>query len=347
MIIEKNITADKIIFWATCILTKAGLSELDAEKVSQSLVQTSLWGIDSHGIARIPHYLSRFDVKSINTNPNFKFTKTASATGRLDGDDGHGILIMTSATQHAIDLAKDAGIGAVGIENSSHCGAIGLYTRMIAKEGMVGIAFTHSDSLVTPFGGNKAFFGTNPISIAFPTENPNEPVCLDMATSIVPWNYVMNAKRDNTQLATGIGVDESGNETRNAADTVAVRPMAGYKGFALAFLIDMLCGPLNGMAFGPEIPTMYGNLENKRKLGSLVIVLDPEKFGGKNLIKTTGTNMINMLKSQSDEILFPGEPEYLKESKRLQDGIPITEGLEAEFAYWSKKLNVPEPEYNV
>lgn len=343
---DKKITSGEMLKWATNILIKAGLSESAAKIVSGALVKTSLWGIDSHGIARIPHYLSRFETKSINANPVFKFEQTASATARLDGDDGHGIVIMTSATKHAIAIAKESGVGVIGVENSSHCGAIGLYTRTIAKEGMVGIAFTHSDSLVTPAGGNKAFFGTNPISIAFPTENEDEPICLDMATSVVPWNYVMNAKRDHKPLPIGIGVDKQGRDTTVAEDIVAVRPMADYKGFALAFLIDMLCGPLNGMAFGPNIPTMYGELDKKRKLGSLVIALDPEKFGGKGTIRSIGTSMINKLKSQSDQILFPGQPEYIMQAARIENGIPITEGLEQEFSYWSNLLQVPEPKYN-
>ena len=56
----------------------------------------------------------------------------------------------------------------VGVSDSSHCGAMGLYTRTAAKAKLLGIAMTHSSSVVAPHGGKDKFFGTNPLSIAFP-----------------------------------------------------------------------------------------------------------------------------------------------------------------------------------
>ncbi len=331
--------------WGKTIFEKFGVSSIDAAGISSALCLTSLWGIDSHGIARIPHYLTRYEAGSLNKKPNIRFHQTAAATGQINGDEGHGIVIMREATDHAVNLAKDAGVGIVGVQNSSHCGAIGLYTRQITEAGMVGIAFTHSDALAVPFGGRKAFFGTNPISIAFPVENTSEPICLDMATSIVPWNFIMNAKRDKIKVPIGYGVDKCGNDTDNADEIVAVKPMADHKGYALAFLIDMLCGPLNGMAFGPNITPMYHELDKKRSLGSLVIAIDPSKFGGKDSLRNTGTSIIEMLKLQGENILFPGQPEYQRKAKRLLSGIPISDSLSLDFLHWSEKAGITAPFY--
>lgn len=342
---DNLLSTENAISWSKAVFKKAGASENDATILATSLVNTSLWGIDSHGIARIPHYLNRFKAGSINITPNIKFNRTAAAAGRLDGDDGHGIIIMNQATHHSITLAKEAGIGAIGVENSSHCGAIGLYTRQITEAGMVGIAFTHSDSFVVPHNGKKAFFGTNPISIAFPSENRNEPICLDMATSIIPWNYIMNAKREGALVPLGYGVDKNGNDTQAADDIVAVKPTSLHKGYAMAFLIDMLCGPLNGMAFGPNITPMYDKLDQKRKLGSFIIAIDPNRFGGKDSIKIIGTAIINMLKQADEKILFPGEPEYISKKIRTEKGIPVTDALAQEFRECSNILGVDSPVY--
>jgi ureidoglycolate dehydrogenase (NAD+) len=336
-----QVDSEAILTWGKQLFQKVGLPEADASAIVEALVTTSLWGIDSHGIARIPHYMSRYETGSIKTHPAITFTQTAAATGRVDGDHGHGILIMRSATRHAIQLAENAGVGVVGIYNSSHCGAIGLYTRQITEAGMVGIAFTHSDALVVPHGGKKAFFGTNPISIAFPSEDTSEPVCLDMATSIIPWNFIMNAKREESAVPLGFGVDSGGMDTTNAADIVAVKPMAGHKGYAMAFLIDMLCGPLNGMKFGPNLTAMYQDLDVRRELGSLVIALDPERFGGTAFLKAASSAMVSQVKTQGKDVLFPGQPEYASKVKRLAEGIPVTAALAAEFASWSEKLGAP------
>jgi ureidoglycolate dehydrogenase (NAD+) len=126
-----NVTFENILIWGKNIFIRLGLSEYDSTIISNALAKTSLWGIDSHGIARIPHYLTRLENGTINKNPILNFIKTAASTSQLDGDDGHGIIIMTKATECAIDLAKEAGVGIVGIQNSSHCGAIGLYSHML------------------------------------------------------------------------------------------------------------------------------------------------------------------------------------------------------------------------
>ena len=332
---------EAVLDWCVRALEASGVPSKDARTVATALVNTSLWGIDSHGISRLPHYLNRISQRSIKPQPKISFTRTAAGTGSVDGDHGLGIVVCTQATEHTIVIARESGIGAVGVNNSSHCGAIGLYTRQIAQAGMVGIGFTHSDSFVVPYHGKKAFFGTNPISIAFPTENPDEPLCVDMATSIVPWNRIMNARRENTPVPLGWGVDAEGNDTTDPHAIRAVKPTADHKGFALAFLIDMLCGPLNGMPFGTHIPKMYENLDQHRRLGSFFIAIDSTKFGaGKGLPGVISTS-IREVKGEGEAILFPGEPEYISKRNRSRTGIPIEPGLLAEIKHWSERLNIP------
>ena len=103
----------------------------------------------------------------------------------------------------------------------------------------------------------------------------------------------------------------------------------------------MLCGPLNGMNFGPNMTSMYKDLDKQRKLGSLVIAIDPARFGGKNTIKMVGTAIINQVKTHGDNVLFPGQPEYISKSKRIINGIPLSEAIIADFNNWSQKLNIP------
>jgi len=326
--------------WSSIIFTKVGLTSEDANILSDSLVLTSLWGIDSHGIARIPHYLKRISLGSINISPNINFVQTSNSVGQLHGDNGHGIIIMHKATKYAINLASNSGVGIVGVSNSSHCGAIGLYTRKITENNMIGIAFTHSDALVVPYGGKQSFFGTNPISIAVPTDKVNEPICLDMATSVIPWNFVMNARRENTLISPEYGVDVNGNAITDPNNIVALNSLAGYKGFGLAFLIDLLCGPLNGMQFGPHITPMYEKLYETRNLGSLIIAIDIKRFYGGGALKIISRRVINELKKQSEKIMYPGEPEYINFKERTNKGIPISISLLSEFEELSKSLQV-------
>jgi ureidoglycolate dehydrogenase (NAD+) len=329
--------------WVTEAFRAVGMSEPDAAKSAALLVQTSLWGIDSHGVARVPHYLNRLTRGSIVAQPKLAFESTAAATGNVDGGDGLGFVVCDFAMSKAIACARTSGVGIVGIRNSSHCGAIGLYTRMAAAEGMIGIAFTHSDSFVVPHGGTQAFFGTNPISIAIPTPDPARPLCLDMATSVVPLNRIMNARRENQPVAPGLGVDAHGKDSTDPHEIVALKPMSGHKGYAMAFMIDLLCGPLNGMAFGPHLNKMYGELDAPRRLGSLMIAFDPARFFGGSGLALAAAAAMAEVKTQGRAILFPGEPEYLSEAARSRSGLPIESGLWEEFAEWSRRLALPLP----
>ena len=342
-----SISTDQLSLWVNQVLMATDMPESAAAIVASNLVQTSLWAIDSHGVSRVPHYLNRLTGGTINPRPQLQFTETGAATGQLDGNHGLGIFVCNFAMEKAISLARNAGVGIVGISNSSHCGAIGLYTRQACLAGMIGIAFTHTDALVVPHLGKKAFFGTNPISIGIPSMIVDQPLCVDMATSIVPWNRIVNARRDGGAIARGLAVNSEGEDTEELTEMVALKPIAEHKGYALGFMIDMLCGPLNGMAFGPHVTNMYKDLDQNRCLGSLMIAIDPQRFAGGALLSQVVTQAIEEVKAQGEAILFPGEPEYKAAKNRRELGIPIEPVLALEFSDWSEKLGVAAPKYSV
>jgi ureidoglycolate dehydrogenase (NAD+) len=289
-------------------------------------VQTSVWGIDSHGVLRLTHYLRRMTIGSIKAASTPVVMRTGPVTAQVHGEDGLGIVHAALAMETAIDMAKENGAGIVGVGHSSHCGAMGLYTRMAAREHLVGIAMTHSSSVVVPHGGTQKYFGTNPVSFAFARQG-GEPICLDMATSQVAWNRVLNARIEGRDLEPGLAVDGDGKPTTDAQRAAAAVPLGGptygYKGYGLAFMIDLLCGALNGMTFGRHINSMYEDLEHPRKIGHLLIAVDPGRFAGGDSLEETVDAVVRDLKTQG-EILYPGEPELIEEKRRLAEGIPST-----------------------
>jgi ureidoglycolate dehydrogenase (NAD+) len=334
--------------WAVDCLRALRLPRRDARQIATSLVQTSLWGVDSHGVARLGHYLSRIEAGSIEPRPKLRVRRTGPCTAQVDGGHGHGIVVCHRAMDEAIALAKKNGIGAVGVANSSHCGATALYGRQAAGAGLIGIAFTHSDAFVAPHGGTKKFLGTNPICITVPTGDPERPLCLDMATSAVPYNRIVNYRRENRPLQPGWALDARGRPTLDAAAVNCLLPLAGHKGYALAFMIDLLCGPLNGMPFGPHIPEMYRKLSRRRRLGSFFIALDPARFGGGKKLPAAAKRMAREARAQpranaKQGVLAPGDPELASAARRAREGIPVEPGLREEIGRWSARLGVATP----
>jgi ureidoglycolate dehydrogenase (NAD+) len=331
--------------WARACLGAVGVPGDDARTVADCLVQTSLWGVDSHGVLRLTHYLTRLTNGSIVADAKPVITRTGPVTARMDGGDGLGIAHAVRAMAVAIEMARETGVGIVGVGNSSHCGAMGLYTREAARQGLIGIAMTHSSSVVVPHGGRHKYFGTNPISFAFAREG-GEPVCLDMATSQVAWNKVLNARIEGDTLDPGLAVDENGEPTTDPglarAGIALGGPTYGYKGYGLAFAIELLCGPLNGMTFGPRVTGMYDEMEKPRRIGHFLMALDPGRFAGGPMLEATVAEMVRDLKTRG-EILFPGEPELNHEKERRSTGIPIEPVAYADMAAWSGKLGLQPP----
>src|SRR5258706_10349759 len=341
----ERIRRERLAAWAIACLEKVGVPPDEAKLVGESLVQTSVWGVDSHGVLRLTHYLNRLTIGSIKCAAVPVVMRTGPVTAQVHGEDGLGIIHATLAMETAIEMAKDAGVGVVGVGHSSHCGAMQLYTRMATREHLVGIALTHSSSVVVPHGGRDKYFGTNPLSIAFPRAG-GEPVCLDMATSQVAWNKVLNARIEGHDLDEGVAVDAKGEPTVDPHAARAAVPLGGpiygYKGYGLAFMIDLLCGAMNGMTYGRHINSMYEDLQNPRKIGHLVIAIDPDRFAGGATLEATVDAVVRDLKTQGD-IPFPGEPELIEQEKRRVAGIPIDDAALADMHAWSKKLGVPPP----
>ena len=341
----ERVAPERLAAWAVACLEKVGVPPPEARLVGESLVQTSVWGVDSHGVLRLTHYLRRMTIGSIRPAAAPVVMRTGPVTAQVHGEDGLGIVHAALAMETAIEMAKENGLGAVGVGHSSHCGAMGLYTRMAAKEHLVGIAMTHSSSVVVPHGGKEKYFGTNPISIAVPRA-AGEPVCLDMATSQVAWNKVLNARIEGYDLDPGVAVDAKGEPTTDPHQARAGIPLGGpiygYKGYGLAFMVDLLCGVMNGMTFGRHINSMYEDLEHPRKIGHFLVAIDPGRFAGAETLEATVDAVVADLRTQG-AILYPGEPEEIAQRERIERGIPIDAEALRDMRDWSVKLGIPPP----
>jgi ureidoglycolate dehydrogenase (NAD+) len=324
------------------LLVAAGVGDRDAQLVAESLVAANLRGIDSHGVARLPHYLRRIHRDSINPQPRIRTEVLAPAAASVDGDDGLGQLVMHRATLTAIELAQGSGAGWVAVSRSSHCGALAFYGLKIAEAGMIGLVFTHVDPMVLPHGSKKAFCGTNPICITAPRANgggsdlPSGALCLDMATSKIPWNTVANAAMEGVPIEKGWAVDTEGHDTTDAAQVASLYPFGSYKGSGLGLMIDVLCAMLSNTPFGPDIPKMYGDLTQPRQLGGMVGAIDIGRFVSLPRFHARIAELIERWgalppSEPEGRVLYPGEPELIERKRRLREGIPIGLQLLKEF----------------
>ena len=305
-----------------------------AAHVATGLVQACLRGVDSHGVRLLPHYLRAVVAGRINSNPTFRFKRTAPASGRLDGDHTFGHAAGGQGMSHAIELAREAGIGAVAVYDSTHFGAAAYFALMAAEKEMIGFSFTHGDSLIISPGGRRPFFGANTICFAAPCGN-EQPLCVDMATSLVTWNKILQVRDHGGSIQQNWGVDEHGNDTQDAQRIAALHPIGGYKGFGLSMMVEVLCSALTGMPFGRHIVRMYADsLEKKRNLGHFFMAFCIDFFIPVEQFKTRMKQMLDEVRSEpakdrSAPVQVPGDPEKRAKAVRCMEGIPL-DGAELE-----------------
>ncbi|MBP1950496.1 ureidoglycolate dehydrogenase [Virgibacillus litoralis] len=312
-------------------LTEADVSEEHASVVADVLVHADSRGVSSHGVLRTEHYVRRMNEGGMNPNPEFKVEDRGKTAALFDGDNGMGHVITKKAMDKAIDLAKENGIGMVGIVNSSHCGALSYFAEQAAKEEVVSMVMTQTDSAVVPFGGSEPYFGTNPIAYGFPAKN-NKPIILDMATSNVALGKVLHARETGKSIPDSWGVDTNGNPVTDPTLVKNLLPIGGPKGYGLALTVDVLSGILTGSAFGTNIASMYGDYNNYRRLGHVILTVDPGLFIEKDHFLENIDNMIDELHQLEPaegfkSVMVPGEPEQLKEEERLNSGIPVPKSI--------------------
>ena len=102
--------------------------------VVNSLVETSLRGVDSHGINLFPHYCRAISSGRINKNPDINISDTGVSTSSIDADHSFGHHVGAVAIDKAIKLSEKTGISAVNVKNSTHFGAASYFGLRAAEK---------------------------------------------------------------------------------------------------------------------------------------------------------------------------------------------------------------------
>jgi ureidoglycolate dehydrogenase (NAD+) len=330
-------------FTAGC-LEKLGLAAADARLVAETLVASNLRGVDSHGVVRLPHYATRLRNGTVKPRPDIGVQRTGPSAAVVEGDAGMGQLVATRAMQEAISLAKSNGVGVVVARNSSHCGACAWFVEMAVKEGMVGLALTHTDPIMVPPGMKRIFLGSNPIAFGAPGGD-GPPVIVDMSTTHAAWGKVIVARQEGKPIPADWAVDAQGKATTNADAAVGLAPTGAHKGYALAMMVEILCALLAGVPFGLHVTKMYGELGKPRNLGHFMLALDVARFTDP---KAFGAQIKLLLQEihaaepadAARAPMAPGEPERLTAAQREKEGVPLGEGTLGELNALAAQLGV-------
>lgn len=351
-VIEKDVTAshEALALFISGALIAAGSSAPQADAVARALTSASLRGVDSHGVRLLPHYVRVLTGGRVAGNPTLKIASNSPATAIVDADDGFGHYASYRAVAEGCAIARRTGIGAVSVINSSHFGAAGCYALEAAEQGLAAFAFCNSDSFVLPYDGLEPFHGTNPISFAAPIAG-EKPYLVDMASSIVPWNRIQDYRSKGMPVPNDVAVDADGRVAHDPAEVAALLPLGGmiygYKGAALASMMEVLSAVMTGMAYcGALLPMVGADMSTPRRLGHFFIVIDPQAFVTREAYDRGMAAYLGDLRSRDARpgraVMAPGDREWVEEARRLASGIPMSPALIAEYAEIADKFGIDQ-----
>ena len=342
-------------------LVKSGVPAHDAEIVSDVLIESDKRGIDSHGIGRLkPIYLDRIEKGILNPVTKIDTVKDEMATALFDANDGMGHVAGKVAMDVAIRKAKKYGIGMTAVRNSSHYGIAGYYVTMATKCDLIGITGTNARPSIAPTFGVENMLGTNPLTFGFPTDE-EFPFVLDAATSVSQRGKIEVYARLGKDAPPGWVVNEEGRSETDSkkilsdltSGKAALAPLggigaenAGYKGYGLATVVEILSAALEG---GPFLKALVGKDESGKPspyhLGHFFIAVDPEFFIGKETFKRITTSILEELRKSrkapgENRIWTAGEMEAEAWNIRKETGCPIPPALQKEISELTKKFSL-------
>lgn len=304
------------------LLTDAGLSQNDAEVVIDCFETADLYGVTTHGISMLPLYLERIKRGGYNLHPDIRVINETPAFALVDGANGIGSVVANYCMNYAITKSKDVGIFTVLSRNNNTFGPAFYYPLKAAEQGMIGLICSNSPAQMAPAGGIDKMLGTNPFAAVIPVPG-TDPIIIDMATSVVAKSKFKDYKERGLLLPEGWALDKNGNPTTDPNEAIQglVLPMAGYKGYGIAMLIDILAGVLSGAAFLNHVGRFYDSCNKSMNVGFFVISISPKVVLGDSYDKMISEFVAELRNSHTlkDKIIsLPGDDRirYKNEKKR-------------------------------
>jgi uncharacterized oxidoreductase len=322
---------DTLLRVGRAMFEAAGCSAEDADIVAEHLVESSLFGHDSHGTIRIYEYVDQIGAGTFDPVGETTVIRERGAMAVLDGGGALGQVAGQHAVYKAIELARTYGVGTVGLRNCSHLGRIGAYPLAVARQGLLGMAWVNAGRLgrqIPPYGGIDGKLSTNPVSFAAPRAG-GDPILVDMTTSVVAEGKIRVAHNRGAPVPAGWITDAEGRPTTDPGEFVgppqgAILPLGGvvaYKGYCLSMMVEVLGGIFSGQGCA------NGEVEMKSN-GLLLTVWDGAFFcEADDYERELEALIAHVTSSRVDpkvgRIQLPGSPEFTTAADRRQRGIAI------------------------
>jgi 3-dehydro-L-gulonate 2-dehydrogenase len=324
-----NIPSSEMNLVFQSILIKHGFEKEKAITCARIFTENSIDGIYTHGVNRFPRFIEYIQKGYVDKDAIPSLQQQFGGIQQWNGNAGPGILNAIHATNTVTELAKQYGIGCVGLANTNHWMRGGTYGWQAAKAGYVFIGWTNTTTLMPAWGATDARLGNNPLVIALPYKD--EAIVLDMAMSQYSFGAMEQYAIKQERLPVDGGFDEKGMLTNDPAAILHSKrplPIGYWKGAGLSLLLDLLAAILSGGLATYQISKQAA----EQGLSQVFIALDITKLGNTPAIAQCVQHIIDDYKqsipaSEKDHISWPGERVLATRGKNLLHGIPVVNSI--------------------
>ena len=277
----RDLSLDEIYSLAKNVMLANGCDTANAEALADIICRAERDGSHSHGLFRVPGYVKALRSGKVDGKAKPTINHLTPAVIQVDGHGCFAPLAQAVGLPALTEATEKIGIAALSLVGVHHFAALWPETEYLADRGFVGIACTAYMPAVAPAGSNEALFGTNPLSFAWPRPGHN-PVVYDMATASMAMGDVQIAARDGREVPLGTGLDANGQPTTDPAAIAkgVLLPFGGYKGSAIAMMVELLAAGMTGEQFSFEARDTDNKDGGPPRGGEMIIGMSPAIIAG-------------------------------------------------------------------
>ncbi len=314
-----RLSLDDVLDLSLDALTGCGAASGNALPVAESIRDAEADGIRNVGLNYLPHYCGHLRCGKVDGKVQATWHHGAPGVVLCDARHGFAHSAFVQTLDPLVNTVRNTGIASLAIRNSYAAGVIGWYVERLAARGLVGLAFANSPAAIAPWGGKQAFFGTNPLAFAIPRRT-QPPLIIDQSSSITAKVNVVEAANAGEAIPETWAFDSAGNPTTDpkAALQGSMAPAGGYKGVAMAMIVDLLAGGLAGPFMSYNAAPFGNNSGGPPGVGQLFIAIEPNLYTDDFITRSEA-----MLQAMTDQdgVRLPGDRRHQSRRKTAAEGV--------------------------
>ena len=303
-------------------LTDCGVSVSQAETVADCLATADWYGVSSHGSRTLPAHIEKIKRGDYNLSPCFPVLRETAAFAVIDGDNALGPVSASHCMTYAMNKCVSSGMFTVFSNNNNTFGPAFYYPLKAAEQGYLALIASNSPPQMAPIGGAQKLLGTNPFAAVIPVPG-DRPIIVDMATSVVAKSKFKEYQEKGEPLPDGWALDPHGNPTNDPDEGIQgfVLPMAGFKGYGIAMLIDILSGVLSNAAYLNRVGRFYSSNGAPMNVGYSMTVIDPVQVLGEDYASVIN-EFVYTLRScppaEGRSVALPGDDRWMARERNTK-----------------------------